>query len=104
MIEFEKYITEYYNVRVIKAGISHNEGFYYILQLNPNQQYKMNSLEKCHIEQFIFKAKMTIVESIKVPLAQISGTCIYSNDILKLTGSKEFIELMLKQLFNSTKQ
>lgn len=104
MIEFGKYIADYYNVKIIKAGISHNEGFYYILQLNQNQQYRINSLEKYQIEEFIFNAKMILVENIRVPLAQIGGTYEYSNGMLKLSGSKEFIELMLEQLFNVSEQ
>ena len=101
MDEFGEYISKRYNVKITKYGISCDDGFYYIFQLSTQQQYRMYCFENYQIKEFIFRAKMMVVEKTMVPLAQINGGYEYIQGQLKLSGSMEFIELMLYQLFES---
>lgn len=99
MDEFAKYIMEQYNIKIISGGINIEEGYYYIFQLSTQQQNRLYNLENYEIEEFVLKAKMVIVEKTMIPLGQINGTYEFSYGQLRLAGSKEFIDLMLHQLF-----
>lgn len=103
MDEFEKNIIERYNVKIINKEIS-CEGFSYIFQLSQQQQYKICNLEKYQIDNLIIEAKMALVEKTMIPLGHINGEYENLNGLIKLSGSKPFIELMLHKLLENIKQ
>lgn len=103
MDNFEKDIMDHYNVKILKKEISF-DGFSYIFQFSPQQQYKISNLKKYQIDNLTINAKMDLVNKMMIPLGNINGKCEILNGFIKISGSKPFIALMLNKLLENIKQ
>lgn len=77
---------------------------FFVFELSPQQQIRFCNFENYEIESFVIKAKMMLVDKKMIPLYNIRGTIKYLQGYLKLTGSYDFIDLMLYQLFLDNNQ
>ena len=94
-----KEAVKHYSLRISHAEINIDDGEVCEFDLTENQIQHLNRLSRADFENFNYRAKMYIVSQVHVPLGQIPGSYEFGYGTMKLTGSFEYMILMIKQLF-----
>ena len=92
-------IVKRYSLRISHAEINIIDGEVCEFDLTDTQIQHLRRFNNADFENFNYRAKMHIVSQVHVPLGQIPGSYEFFYSIMRLTGSFDYMILMIKQLF-----
>ena len=96
--EFLEFVRRY-SLRISHAEVNINDGEVCEFDLTDAQIQHLKRFNSADFENFNHRAKMYIVSQVHVPLGQIPGSCEFFHSTMRLTGSFDYMVLMIEQLF-----
>ena len=102
--DFEKFLEWRYGVKVVNGSYTLDDGYIMALALT-DAQWKRVLSQKDMIQTYVFRAKSSIAFNMNVPFSlQREGKITSRGNLLILSGSDVFIDIMLFQFFGYKNQ
>lgn len=97
--DFSKYLEKKYGLEIVSAECNMKDGYVYRFLLDESQRRKINSFSEHDIQGLKIKTENFLAHETRTPLSMLrEGKIENLNNQLILSGSKEFIDVVLYQM------